>query len=190
MDFELDKNFRKNLETHLSGQLEKACESLVTYIKTVTLSKGRRGQGDFLGEGQPPYAWSGSGRNSVMQRQKEGDKLVRQVGSPLFYMRVQEMGANIHGTHGLLTIPRTDEAIRHLKGGGTTRSFPRPLTLIPSRTRPGVFFLIEAKRRGSRNAARTLIHFVLARNVRLLPRSWLASSVQAHQGTMSNILVA
>src|SRR5689334_19537834 len=153
MDFHVDPAFEANLLAMARPKLERACASLVTYIKTVKLSKGRRGQGDVLTEGEPPYAWSGSLRNSIINRWKEGDPNTQEVGTTLMVGRVQEMGANITGHKGLLTIPRSDAAIRHLKGGGTARDFPRKLVMIPSRRRSGVFFLVEQKRGGKKNAA-------------------------------------
>lgn len=189
MDFKPNPAGQEAIMKMARQKLQLACASLVNHIKTVTLSKGRRGQGDFLAEGMPPYLWSGALRNSVSQRWKEGDPNTQQVGSwTVRYARVQEQGANIHGSRGLLTIPRTDEAIAHLKGGGTARSFPRPLKLIPSYRRPGIFFLIEERRGGSKNPRRTEIHFVLARNVRIPPHPWLVPSVHEHKDTMLKIM--
>lgn len=194
MDFTPDPNAMRNLEAMARPKLERACASLVTYIKTVKLSKGRRGQGDVLTEGEPPYAWSGSLRNAVGQRWKEGDPNTQQVGvfadrsaHAAVVGRVQELGANITG-RGLLTIPRSDAAVRHLKGGGTTRNFPRPLTMIPSRRRSGVFFLVEQKRGGSKNPARTEIHFILARHVRIPPHPFIVPSLTEHAPQMIQVL--
>lgn len=183
MDFTPDPHAMQNILAMARPKLERACVSLVTYIKTVKLSKGRRGQGDVLTEGEPPYAWSGTLRNSVHNRWKEGDPNTQQVGTPLMYGRVQELGANITGK-GLLTIPRSDAAIRHLKGGGTARNFPRKLVMVPSRTRSGVFFLVEQRRGGKKNMARTEIHFILARHVRIPPHPWLQPSLIEHGPAM------
>ena len=182
MDFTPDPNAMQNILAMARPNLERACASLVTYIKTVKLSKGRRGQGDVLTEGEPPYAWSGSLRNSIINRWKEGDPNTQQVGTPLMHGRIQETGASITG-RGLLTIPRSEEAIRHLKGGGTARNFPKKLTMVPSR-RSGILFLVEAKRGGKKNPARSIIHFVLARHVRIPPHPWLVPSVTEHGPAM------
>lgn len=188
MDFKPNPAGQEALMKKARSRLQLACADLVNYIKTTTLAKGRRSQGDVLSEGMAPYSWSGNLRQSVINRWKEGDPNTQQVGSPLMYAAVQEKGANIHGRRGLLTIPRTAEAISHLKGGGTARNFPRPLKLIPSRVRPGIFFLVEQRRGGSRNAARTEIHFVLARNVRIPPHPWLLPSLMAHKDAMLKIM--
>jgi len=179
MEFEVDPAFKDNLLAKARPRLKRACAGLVTYIKTVTLSKGRRGQGDVLTEGMPPYLGVGQLRNSVIQREKEGDPNTQQVGSPTLQGRIQEKGVNI--TSGkLMTIPRTDEAIRHLqKPGATARTFPRPLVMIPSR-RSGVFYLVEKRRSGKRNAARTEIHFILAHHVHIPPHPWLIPSLHAY----------
>ena len=186
MDVQLNPSFIQDLQAKLRPKLEKMCAGLVTYIRTVKLSKGRRGQGDVLSAGDTPYAWSGGLRNSVTQRWKEGDPNIQQVGTPNFIGLVQEVGApgpgvqQPVGKHGLMTIPRSDEAIRHLKGGGTARSFPKKLRMVPSRGRTGIFFLVEEKRGGKKNPARTVIHFVLARSVTIPPHPWLAPSLNEY----------
>src|SRR5690348_15239406 len=105
MDFHVDPAFEANLLAMARPKLERACVSLKDYIRTVKLSKGRRGQGDVLTEGEPPYAWSGSMRNAVNQRWKEGDPNTQQVGvfgegekavpHAAMVGRVQEQGENI-----------------------------------------------------------------------------------------------
>lgn len=189
MDFKPNPGAHEAMMKMARPKLRLACASLVNHIKTVKLAKGRRGLGDVLTEGEPPYSYSGGLRNRVTNKWKDGDPNTQQVGVWNYIAGVvQERGANIHGKRGLLTIPRTDEAIAHLKGGGTARNFPRPLKMIPSRSRPGIFFLVEQRRGGPRNPKRTEIHFVLARNVRIPPHPWLLPSLHEHKDQMMKIM--
>lgn len=186
MDFKPNPAASDAIRKMVRPKLQMAAASLVNYIKSVKLAKGRRGLGDVLSEGESPYSWSGKLRNSVMQRWKAGDPDTQQVGTNYFVGLVQEVGApgpgvaQPVGKKGLMTIPRSDEAIRHMKGGGNARSFPKPLALIPSTKRTGIFFLVEKKRGGKVNATRTEIHFILARSVRIPPHPWLVPSLQEH----------
>jgi hypothetical protein len=188
-EFKLNPSAQEKIMALARKKLHEACDSLVSHIRTVTLSRGRRAQGDVLMEGMPPYAFTGELRNKIENRQKEGDPNTRQVGAWKYLPAVvQEKGANIHPGK-LMTIPRSDEAINFMMHhGAKARDFPKKLVMIPSRSRTGVFFLVEAKRGGSKNSARSVIHFILARNVRIPPHPWLVPSLKAHWPEMLKIM--
>lgn len=200
MDFQVDPAFEANLLAMARPKLERACISLKDYIRTVKLSKGRRGQGDVLTEGEPPYAYFGKLRNSVNQRWKEGDPNTQQVGvfsndpkkaegNSAMVASVQEMGANIAGKGKHLTVPRSEEAVAFMKKPGASAiNFPRKLVPIRSHRNPSIFYLVEERRGGSRNPRRTEIHFILVKNVRIPPHPFILPSLTEHGPEMMRIM--
>jgi hypothetical protein len=195
VSFKPNQNAKKQILSLARKRLALACEGLVTYIKTVKLSKGRRGLGDHLAPGDPPYGGQANTlRNSVMHRWKSNDPNTQQVGTNYRVGLIQEVGApgpgvrQPIGRHGLMAIALSDAAIKHRDSGGGPRTFPKILTMIRSTGRPNIFFLIEKKRGGKVTPARSIIHYVLAKSARIPPHPWLYPSLIEYQAEMLKIM--
>ncbi len=108
------------------------------------------------------------------------------VAARIPYGLIQEYGGVIHAKRKkALTVPISEDAQKWLARGGTARTFPTPLELIP---RPGKPTLLVERRdgKGQRNK-RIVIHFLLAKSVRLPARPFLRPSTSQKMARIEQI---
>ncbi len=133
----------------------------------------------------PPGGFPHVGYNAILWRaifvgQLEDDGSVKRikvgVAARVPYGLVQERGKVIHATKKkAMTVPISEEAGKWLASGKSARTFPKKLEPI---IRPGKpTFLVEKHDGKGKRQKRWIIHFMLAKKVRIPARPFLAPSV-------------
>ncbi len=131
--------------------------------------------------GFPHVGYTATLRKAIFIGQIEDDGSVKRVkvgvAARVPYGYVQEFGKVIHATKKkALTVPISEEAKKwQATPGNSARTFPIPLEVI---ARPGKPTLLVERRdkKGQRNK-RSVIHYLLARSVKVPARPYLRPSV-------------
>jgi hypothetical protein len=131
--------------------------------------------------GFPHVGFTSTLRKGIFVGQIEDDGAIKRIkvgaAANIPYAWVQEFGKTIHATKKkALTVPISEAAQKwQATPGNSARTFPIPLEAIP---RPGKPTLLVERRdkKGQRNK-RSIIHYLLAKSVKVPARPFLRPSV-------------
>ena len=155
-----DLPFKVYTKKQVIQKLEKVGQACTDHCKK-KISGGRRwGGGEKSGKsgpGLPPHVDTGALRQSIFWNLTSETQVI--FGTSKVYGLYLEFGAYIRPKNAkMLAIPWGPEALRHIRGGGTTRTFPKKLVFV--KTKFGGW-LVEFQKK------RSIQHFLLTTHARI-----------------------